>query len=273
MCSYSHDAAYIIYITPDTPLLYGTYIGVTLLRTSQARTRHLSHLLVSTDSAASATAYSCAIKVPGAIGIDEDGDPCIVNVVRKYCPRGRKSHRISYRSCRHVGSPQLVLRKLQNVYALVEPLSRMQQMQPCSAAAFASHVYDCEDESVIAKDLVGGTPLGPAVNILLGGGARFFLPNTTKGSSRPDDTRRLCSCGQERLPYRHKPVVPSLTSFRVPDETRQKLDPKSVACIMLGYLPGRMYCLWDPVSRRTHQSRDVIFDEGDCHRIRRVGGE
>lgn len=49
-------------------------------------------------------------------------------------------------------------------------------------------MYDRDDESVIAKHLVGGTPLGPVVDILLGGGMEFFLPNTTKGSSRPDDT-------------------------------------------------------------------------------------
>ena len=49
-------------------------------------------------------------------------------------------------------------------------------------------MYDRDDESVIAKHLVGGTPLGPVVDILLGGGAKFFLPNTTTGSGRTDDT-------------------------------------------------------------------------------------
>ena len=48
-------------------------------------------------------------------------------------------------------------------------------------------MYNRDDESVIAKHLVGGTPLGPAVDILLGGGIRFFLPNNTAGSSRPDN--------------------------------------------------------------------------------------
>lgn len=48
-------------------------------------------------------------------------------------------------------------------------------------------MYNRDDEAVIAKHLVGGTPLGPVVDILLGGGTRFFLPNTTQGSSRPDD--------------------------------------------------------------------------------------
>ena len=48
-------------------------------------------------------------------------------------------------------------------------------------------MYNRDDESVIAKQLVGGTPLGPVVDILLGGGIEFFLPNTTEGSSRPDD--------------------------------------------------------------------------------------
>lgn len=49
-------------------------------------------------------------------------------------------------------------------------------------------MYNRDDEAVIAKHLVGGTPLGPVVDVLLGGGARFFLPNTTQGSSRPDET-------------------------------------------------------------------------------------
>lgn len=48
-------------------------------------------------------------------------------------------------------------------------------------------MYNRDDESVIAKQLVGGTPLGPVVDILLGGGVKFFLPNTTKGSGRSDD--------------------------------------------------------------------------------------
>ena len=60
--------------------------------------------------------------------------------------------------------------------------------------------------------------------------------------------------------------------MRVPDEMRRKLDPKSLACVLLGYFPGRIYRLWDPVGRKVHQSRDVIFDEGSCHRTR-VAGE
>jgi hypothetical protein len=61
--------------------------------------------------------------------------------------------------------------------------------------------------------------------------------------------------------------------MRVPDETQWKLDPKSLACVLLGYFPGHMYQLWDPVGRKVHQSRDVIFNEGGCHLIRRVEGE
>lgn len=60
---------------------------------------------------------------------------------------------------------------------------------------------------------------------------------------------------------------------KVPDELRQKLDPKSHACILLGYFPGRMYRLMDPVTRRIYQSRDVVFDEGSGHRSRQVEGE
>ena len=99
-----------------------------------------------------------------------------------------------------------------------------------------------------------------------------YLKNLTSTHRHPEKTPLEAWTGR-RPDVAHLRPFGCTAYMRVPDETRQKLDPKSVACIMLGYFPGRMYRLWDPVSRRTHQSRDVIFDEGDCHRIRRVGGE
>jgi hypothetical protein len=48
----------------------------------------------------------------------------------------------------------------------------------------------------------------------------------------------------------------------VPKEKRSKLDKKEVKCIFIGYKEGmKGYKLWDPASRRTMYSRDVVFRE------------
>ena len=99
-----------------------------------------------------------------------------------------------------------------------------------------------------------------------------YLKNITSSHRHPGKTPFEMWTGR-------RPNVAHLRPFgctaymKVLDETRQKLDPKSRACVLLGYFPGRMYRLWDPENRRIHQSRDVIFDEGSGHRIRRVEGE
>jgi hypothetical protein len=65
-----------------------------------------------------------------------------------------------------------------------------------------------------------------------------------------------------------KPSVSHLKVFgcdafvHVPKEKRSKLDKKAVKCIFIGYKEGmKGYKLWDPASRRTMYSRDVVFRE------------
>jgi hypothetical protein len=65
-----------------------------------------------------------------------------------------------------------------------------------------------------------------------------------------------------------KPSVAHLKVFgcdafvHVPKEKRSKLDKKAVKCIFIGYKEGmKGYKLWDPASRRTMYSRDVVFRE------------
>ncbi|KAI0681825.1 alkaline-phosphatase-like protein [Earliella scabrosa] len=126
------------------------------IQVGSVRTRSTDSLV--TDSSASATAYSCAIKTyNGAVGVDEDGNPC-ATVLEAAKAAGFKTGLVA--------------------------TSRITHATP---ASFGSHVWSRDAEHLIAPQLVGNTPLGPSVDLLLGGGYGFFLPNTTSGSSRPDD--------------------------------------------------------------------------------------
>ena len=55
-----------------------------------------------------------------------------------------------------------------------------------------------------------------------------------------------------------------MTWVHVPSEKRQKLDAKSVRCLLVGYeedAGSRVYRLYDPVKRKVIVSRDVMIDE------------
>ena len=64
---------------------------------------------------------------------------------------------------------------------------------------------------------------------------------------------------------------PSVEHFRVfgcigyvhiPDVKRSKLDDKSVKCVLLGFSSeSKAFKMFDPVEKRIHISRDVIFEE------------
>jgi alkaline phosphatase len=62
----------------------------------------------------------------------------------------------------------------------------LQRITHATPASFYAHVVDRDLESEIAGFLVGTGPRGSSVDIALGGGECFFLPNTTKGSCRTD---------------------------------------------------------------------------------------
>ncbi|KAG9124932.1 hypothetical protein FRC07_009645 [Ceratobasidium sp. 392] len=110
-----------------------------------------------TDSSASATAYSCAIKTyNGAVGTDEDGNPC--------------------------GTVLEAAKRAGYTTGMVVT-SRITHATP---ASFASHIYDRDAEPDIAEQLVGDQPLGRVADLLLGGGLQMFWPNTTTGSVRKD---------------------------------------------------------------------------------------
>ena len=62
----------------------------------------------------------------------------------------------------------------------------------------------------------------------------------------------------------HLRVFGSTTWVHMPSEKRQKLDPKSVRCVLVGYeedAGSRVYWLYDPVNRKLILSRDVIINK------------
>ena len=68
----------------------------------------------------------------------------------------------------------------------------------------------------------------------------------------------------------NKPNVSNLRVFgctaymHIAKETRKKWDAKSTKCIFIGYCTqSKGYRLWNPETRRVHESRDVIFFERD----------
>eukprot|EP00835_Amoeboradix_gromovi_P006576 NODE_802_length_4111_cov_0.316301.p1 type:complete len:321 gc:universal NODE_802_length_4111_cov_0.316301:1681-2643(+) len=58
-------------------------------------------------------------------------------------------------------------------------------------AGFYAHVHDRNWEDVIANQLVLGTSLNRTVDLIMGGGLEFFLPNNTSNSKRLDKRNLL----------------------------------------------------------------------------------
>ncbi|KAK9245058.1 alkaline-phosphatase-like protein [Lipomyces tetrasporus] len=112
-----------------------------------------------TDSAAAATAYACGIKTyNGAIGVDDDYLPC---------------------------GTILEAAKLNGFYTGLVVTSRITHASP---AGFATHIWDRDEEADIADQLVGyAHPLGRVVDVMMGGGKCFFLPQSDEDSCRDDD--------------------------------------------------------------------------------------
>ncbi|CED83628.1 alkaline phosphatase [Phaffia rhodozyma] len=125
-----------------------------------------------TDSAAGATAFSCAMKsYNGAISVEPEGrhKPC-GTVLEAAKQRGYKTG--------------LVV------------TSRLTHATP---ACFYAHVVDRDMESEIAEFLVGDGPLGHVVDLALGGGLCFFQPNETSSSCRTDNMDMLESARKKGI--------------------------------------------------------------------------
>lgn len=121
-----------------------------------SRTRSSNSLV--TDSAAGATAFSCAKKsYNGAISITPDYEPC--GTVLEAAKRA----------------------------GYMTGLTVTTDITDATPACFASHVLYRALEDDIALQEIGDGVLGRTVDLLLGGGRCHFLPNSTEGSCRQDD--------------------------------------------------------------------------------------
>jgi alkaline phosphatase len=122
-----------------------------------SRTRSTSSLI--TDSAAGATAFSCGFKsYNGAISVLPDHSPC--------------------------GTVMEAAKRAGYTTGLVVT-TRITDATP---ACFAAHVNRRDEEDIIAQQMIGEHPLGRVVDLMLGGGRCHFLPKSTSGSCRADET-------------------------------------------------------------------------------------
>ncbi|CDR87407.1 related to PHO8-repressible alkaline phosphatase vacuolar [Sporisorium scitamineum] len=123
------------------------------------RSRSSSSLI--TDSAAGATAFSCAKKsYNGAIGVTPDGKPC---------------------------GTVFEAAKRKGLLTGVVVTSRLTDATP---AAFISHAASRAEEPLIASQMIGGdkNPLGErTLDLAIGGGGCAFLPQSSLVSCRQDD--------------------------------------------------------------------------------------
>ena len=152
---------------------YPRQIPLDTIHIGQSRTRSANSWV--TDSAAGATAFSCARKsYNGAIAVNSTQGPC---------------------------STVLEAAKYHGYHTGLVVTSRITHATP---AAFSSHVTWRDYEREIAVQQIGHTPLGRTVDLMFGGtfpgddrdlahqacflsgGRMFFMPNTTSGSRRKD---------------------------------------------------------------------------------------
>ena len=153
----------------------------------QSRTRSTSSLI--TDSAAGATAFSCGEKsYNGAISVLPDHTPC---------------------------GTILEAAKQAGYYTGLVVTTRLTDATP---ACFAAHVNKRSKEDLIARQLLGETPLGRTVDLMLGAGRCRFLPNTTSDSCRDDDRDLVTEAKEDGFTY-----LSSLKDLDTLEETQDSL--------------------------------------------------
>ncbi|CCK68077.1 alkaline phosphatase PHO8 KNAG_0A03980 [Huiozyma naganishii CBS 8797] len=132
-----------------------------------SRTRSSDSLV--TDSAAGATAFSCGLKsYNGAIGVDQFKSPC---------------------------GTILEAAKLEGLLTGLVVTTRITDATP---ASFSAHADYRIQEDLIALHQIGEYPLGPVVDLIIGGGRTHFYPKSDPGFGSRTDGRNLIKEVQKR---------------------------------------------------------------------------
>lgn len=98
-------------------------------------------------------------------------------------------------------------------------------------ASYVAHVWDRDEESEIALQEIGYThPLGSQVDILMGGGRCYFIPQSVEGSCRGDDIDVVkiaegygYSFFQDRKAFNEKQQLPYIGLFTL-DHMSYEID-------------------------------------------------
>lgn len=147
------------------------------MQVGAVRTHSASHWI--TDSASSATAYSCGIKTyNAAIAVDNDAKPCATVLE--------------------------AAKELGYTTGLVAT-SRITHATP---ASFSAHIGQRDDENGIALHQMGEYVFGRQVDLLMGGGRRHFVPESAGG--KREDGRNLL---EEASEFGWNTVIEDLSGF------------------------------------------------------------
>ncbi|KAJ3193949.1 hypothetical protein HDU82_002622 [Entophlyctis luteolus] len=145
-------------------LSYDSVLPLDTILVGSSRTRSSDSFV--TDSAAGATAFSCALKsYNGAIGVDPEMIPC---------------------------GTVLEAAKLRGYLTGLVATSRITHATP---ASFAAHVIDRDMENEIAVQEIGNYSLGRTVDLMFGGGSCHFKPASAGPSSCRHDELDLFRWG------------------------------------------------------------------------------
>jgi hypothetical protein len=90
-------------------------------------------------------------------------------------------------------------------------------------------------------------------------GTACYLVNRSPSSALDDKTPHEIWSGKKPS-LQHLKVFGCDAYVHVPKENRSKLDKKAEKCIFIGYKDGvKGYKLWNPETKKTVYSRDVVF--------------
>ncbi|RPB01680.1 alkaline phosphatase-like protein [Choiromyces venosus 120613-1] len=210
----------------------------------QVRTRSSDSYV--TDSASSATAYSCGIKTfNGGIAVNDDQEPC---------------------------GTVLEAAKLKGYMTGLIVTSRITHATP---ASYVAHIYDRDKEANIALQEIGYThPLGRTVDILLGGGKCYFTPKSTASSCRKDGIDALAIAKtlgytiiEDRAAFDKDVKLPYLGLF-TQDHMSYEIDrdPKKEPSLTEMAIKGL-----DDLHKATKESKEGFFVLVEASRIDHAG--